>query len=99
MPPEDDTDNQQTDTETRTQKTDSSTVTLGPTAAKTIIRELGYKINDDGFIADATGQPITTLNFEHTTLEELGGFVQISGDIVPVKSKYDDIPEVAKQYM
>ena len=76
------------------------TVTFGPTAAETILTELGFDVNEDGIIIDETGDPVPTINHPKVAIEDLGGFVESENEtIIPVKDDFTEIHEVVKSDM
>lgn len=73
--------------------TSEATVTFGPSAATTMLTELGYDINGDGVIVGSKGNPVESpISNEIVTLEEFAGFREDENGNRQIVKKNDPMP-------
>jgi len=71
-------------------------VLFGPSAAETVLEELGMEVNDEGFVVDKeTGEPIDSAEDEDVPIEEFGGVGK--GSKIVVKDDFSSVSEYVEQ--
>ncbi|WP_436911366.1 hypothetical protein [Halosimplex marinum] len=71
-------------------------VTFGPSAAETVLEELGMEVNNDGYVVDKdTGEPVESAEGERVPIEDFGGVGK--GSKIVVKDSYSSVSEYVEQ--
>ena len=71
-------------------------VTFGPSAAETVLEELGMEVNNNGYVVDEdTGEPIESAEGDKVPIEDFGGVGK--GSKIVVKDNYSSVSEYVEQ--
>jgi hypothetical protein len=75
-------------------------ITFGPSAAETVLEELGFAVDDAGIIVDEAGAPVEpAFGDAPISVNELGGFAKDeSGEIVVIGDDFPSLVEYLKHF-
>jgi hypothetical protein len=75
-------------------------LTFGPSAAETVLEDLGFAVDDGGIIVDETGDPVEpAFGDAPISVDNLGGFAKDeSGEIVVIGDDFPSLVEYVKQF-
>lgn len=73
---------------------DSPTVTFGPSAAETVIREFGWRVKNGVIVDIQNGEPIEGFHGGPVEIENFGGIVKDEdGEPTPIRDNFADISD------